>query len=128
MVNNLVGTRINENFKFLKKLCRCRSDKSRWRLLKGASEEELLSIVEICSNLIRPHCFYLRQRQKSLLQPYANHVRKLSRIRTEAGARRYTVQHGTGPFFAALLTPIIAEASRHILTNLVSSPTLEKDG
>jgi hypothetical protein len=118
---NLIGTRIVENLKFLKRLWRCSSEKCRWRLLKRTTKVELLAVVEASANILRPHCFYLTEAQKTRLQPYADTIRTLSRKRTEKGARRFVIQRGNGPFFAALLAPLIAEASRQILTNLVTA-------
>jgi hypothetical protein len=119
----LIGPRIIENLPFLKRLCRCSSERSRWRLLRKASTEQLLSLVEISTNLLRPHCFFLSQRQKSRLSPFATTVRGLSRIRSESGARRYTIQRGGGGFFAALLAPILLEASRHLISKIVGGAT-----
>jgi hypothetical protein len=117
MGERLIGTRILENLPFLKRLCRCSSDRSRWRLLRRANGEQLLSLVEISVNLLKPHCFQLTRRQKNRLLPFAGAIRRLARIRSERGARHYSIQQGGG-FFGALLAPILLEASRHLITKL----------
>jgi len=92
--SNIIGSRIVDNLTFLKKLSRSRSDKRRWRLLKYATADELLSLVEICSNLLKPKQFCLSSRQIARLQQFAPIVRALARKRTEQGARRFVIQQG----------------------------------
>lgn len=115
---SIISSRIFENLKFLKRICRCQSEKSRWKLLRKASFEELLAIVEVCANLRRPNAFYLTKRQKERVSPFASNLRALSRVRSPASARRFTIQKGSGPFFAAILAPIIAEAGRYLVSRL----------
>ncbi|CAK5044254.1 unnamed protein product [Meloidogyne enterolobii] len=56
----------------------------------------------------------LTPRQKNRLMPYACFVRKVSRARSERGAR-LALQKGNGiGAFAALLTPILIELARSI--------------
>jgi hypothetical protein len=119
--HQVVGPRIVTNLKFLKRICRSTSERSRWNLLRKASSEELLALVEVCSNLLRPHCFHITPRQKTRLHPFAEIIRGLARKRTEKGARHYSIQRGSGPFFAAILAPIIAEASRQLITSLTNN-------
>jgi hypothetical protein len=62
----------------------------------------------------------LSNRQLERLQRFAPVVRGLARKRSETKARRYIInQHGNGPLFAALLTPIIAEAARILIEKVV---------
>lgn len=110
-----LGENITTNHAFLKRLWRCTSEKGRWRLLRRASTSELLSLVEICTNILRPDCFLLNRRQRDKLLPHASCIRALARKRSEASARRFVIQKGSGPFFAALLGPIILEGVVHIL-------------
>ena len=117
--SNIIGSRILTNLGFLKRLCRSRSDKRRWRLLHQATTEELLALVEICSNILKPKQFCLSHRQVERLQHFAPTVRELARKRTERGARQLVVQQGSGAFFSALLAPIIAEAARLALNRLI---------
>jgi hypothetical protein len=77
-----------------------------------------LALVEICANYLKPYFFILTDKEKARLSPFADKVRKLSRRRTERGARKYVIQHGSGPFFSALLVPIITEAAGYILSKL----------
>ena len=118
--NPVIGPRILTNLKFLKRLSRSVSDTGRWRLLRKASGDELLSLVEVCTNVLRPHCFNLSRRQKDRLLPFAPTIRQLGRTRSEGGARRITIQKGSGPLFAALLVPIIAEASRYLISSIAN--------
>jgi hypothetical protein len=122
-----VGSKVIDNLNFLKRLSRSSSDRSRWRLLRRASTDELLALVEICTNYLRPYFFILTDKEKTRLSPFADKVRKLSRIRTERGARRYVIQHGSGPFFTALLVPIITEAAGYILSKLTKKNAAEEE-
>ena len=114
----VIGQRILTNIKFLKRLSRSRSEKKRWRLINQATTEELLSLVEICSNILKPNKFCLSKRQLEKLQNFAPIVRELSRKRTEKRARHFVIQKGSGPFFTALLAPIIAEAAKIVLKHI----------
>jgi hypothetical protein len=123
MVSSLkpVGPRITKNFYFLKKLSRCCSDKGRWRLIKNADFDEILSVVEIAVNILSSN-FCLTEKQRSRLRPFADAVRQLARKRSHKGAKKILIQTGGGAFFYALLSPIIAEAARYIV-NKISSPS-----
>lgn len=99
------------NQKFLKLLSKTKSERKLKKILKGATAEQLLSLAEICLNIVTSR-FPLTTRQKKRLLPYADFVRRIGRIKTERGARKFIVQKGTGAgtsFFTALLTPILIE-------------------
>ena len=104
---------IEQNFQFLRTLARSRSEIKRKQILKKATSQELLSLVEIALNIVRS-VFQLTTRQKKRLLPYANFVRRLSRLRSERGARKILVQQGSGlPYLLpALLTPIIIQLAK----------------
>src|SRR4051812_10116212 len=102
-----VGPRVLNNFNFLKRLAKTKSRKKQQKFIKEANAEELLSIVEICTNILNSN-FNLNKRQKSKLIPYANYIRKLARTRSEKTARNL-VQTGDGPLaIAAVLIPVLA--------------------
>jgi hypothetical protein len=105
-----------ENKEFLSRLARIKSEKKRRAFLKTASTGELLAIAEICLNIVKSR-YPLTTRQKKRLLPYADFVRRLSRARSEQGARKVLVQQGSGAgsVFAALLTPILIELARGII-------------
>lgn len=105
--SNLVGPRIYKNLIFLKSLSSTKSKKKRSKLIKLASPDELLSIVEIAINILKSN-FSLTKRQKNKLIPFANLVRKISRSRSEKTARHLIQQGGNiAPFLASLLIPIL---------------------
>ena len=109
-----VGPRVLGNLQFLKRLARSTSEKKRWRILRDANCDELLSLVEVCTNVLNSN-FCLTPNQKEKIKPFAELVRQISRVRTERGARRI-VQKGNGFFFGSLLIPVLAEAARYLLT------------
>ena len=111
--NLQVGENICDNIEFLAKLARSKSKRRRWRLLKKATFQELLAIVESALNIVKSR-FDLTPRQRHRIIPYAGYIRKLSRVRSESGAKRL-IQKGNGiSALAAVLTPIIIEVFRHL--------------
>ena len=118
---NTNRTKINpmicENKEFLCNLAFTRSERKRRQLLKKASIDQLLSLAEIALNIVRSR-FHLTTRQKKRLLPYADFVRRLSRARSEKGARRILIPQrgeGIGSFLSALLTPILIELGRELM-------------
>lgn len=110
-----IGHLIYDNAHFLRALARSKSITRRKRLLKQATPDHLLALVEICLNILCAS-FRLTSRQKQRLAPHADFVRRLSRKRTERGARHFLVQKGSGigGLFGALLAPILLEVAKAI--------------
>jgi hypothetical protein len=105
---------IVENKNFLQLLSKTRSEKKLRKLLKNASSPQLLALVEFCLNILNSR-FSLTTRQKKRMSPYADYIRKMGRLKTEKGARKFIVQKGTGAgtaFFTALLTPLLIEIAK----------------
>lgn len=109
-----VGSIVLDNFDYLKKLARTKSDKKRHSLLNKANRDQLLSLVEISANILSN--FNLTPKQKKRLQPYAGLVRKLARVRSEKAARKIVRQTGRGAILPALLAPILIEAASHLIS------------
>jgi len=113
-----IGQIVKDNFPFLKQLARTRSVRRRKNILSNATSEQLLSLVEICLNIVR-NSFPLTRRQKYRILPFAGFVRRAARLRTERGARHTVVQQGSGlpiGLFPALLTPIIIELTKNLFS------------
>ena len=112
-----IGPTICDNIDFLRTLSKTKSEAKRRRLLKKATSSELLAIVEICLNIIKSR-FSLTTRQKKRILPYAEIVRRISRVRSERGARKILQKGGGFPIAAAaaLLTPVIIEAVRNLIS------------
>jgi hypothetical protein len=111
---NIVGRKICDNIHFLKTLAKSKSERKRRKLLKKASTDELLSIVESALNIIKAN-FHLTTRQRRKILPHAEFVRQLARVRSEKGAKQI-IQRGDGAAFAAILVPILIEAFRYLST------------
>ena len=111
-----VGPRILENYNFLRHISRTSSEKNRLKAVRGASRDEVLALVEVCSNILASN-FRLTKKQREKIQPYANYARKLARARSELGARKI-IQVGGGGFIPALLIPVLAEAARFIISEI----------
>lgn len=115
-----IGKTVCENTEFLRALACTKSCRKRKKLLRTASSDQLLSLVEICLNIVQSR-FHLTTRQKKRLLPYADFVRRMSRVRSERGARRLlNKQIGGGiigvPLIAALVTPILMELAKSIIS------------
>lgn len=114
---NVVGPRVLENYKFLHKIAKSKSNGRRLSLLKNASDQ-LLSLVDVASNILNSN-FALTKRQKSKILPHIDYIRKLARIRSETGARNFIVQRGGGFFLPSLLVPVITEAARLLISSSI---------
>ncbi|KAL3078628.1 hypothetical protein niasHT_035111 [Heterodera trifolii] len=82
-----IGERVVHNYDYLKKLGKTTSEKKRRHLLNSAGCEELLTLVEICLNVLNGN-FCLSSKQKQRLAPFAKDIRQLARVRSERGARK----------------------------------------
>lgn len=115
-----VGPRILKNYNFLRQIARTRSDEKRINTLKNATPDELLALVEICSNILSSD-FKLTTQQKKKFIPHADFVRRLARSRSDIGARKLIIQKGNGAFFASLLIPVVSEVARHLISSYTNN-------
>lgn len=123
-----VGQRIYDNLPFLRRLCRCSSEKQRRHLIEHASFDQILAVVEVATNILCSN-FRLTNKQKNKLVPFAPIIRQLARKRSEKTARRsLIIQKGNGFLFSALLAPIIAEAARTLLQKFVVDKLSNNNG
>lgn len=111
--------RIVKHSNFLLKLAKAkRANRRRLTLVKSATPEQLLSIVEICLNLLRSR-LPLTQPQRRQLARHADAIRRLSRARSANSARRILQTGGNPALIASLLAnlvvPLIGEAINKFL-------------
>jgi hypothetical protein len=110
-----ISQNVCSNCDYLRTLSKTRSDRKRIRILKTANGEQLLAIAEVCLNIAKSR-FKLTARQKHRMIPYVDFIRRMSRARSEKGARKLIVQKGGGVgLFAAILTPILLELARNLI-------------
>ena len=113
-----IGQRVLDNYNFLRKLSRARSEDKKTTLLTNASCDELLALIEISSNVLAGR-FCLTRRQRAKITPFANYLRRLARLRSEKGARKFLKnQKGGQAVFGALLAPILIEAASHLISKV----------
>jgi len=112
----MVSQLVCENKDFLRLLAHTKSERKTKRILRHATINQLLAIVEICLNILKSR-FKLTTRQKNRLIPHVDFIRHMSRTRSERGARKVLRQKGGGgaSVFAALLTPVLIELARSII-------------
>lgn len=137
----IVGPRTRRNFSFLYTIYSTPSVKQRWNFIQNATREELLAIIDICTNLNRSS-FRLTAKQRRRLEKYREQMRRLSRVRSESGARAI-IQNGEGlhinplakrkrdrlkvvqrgGFLQALLVPVLTELAAEVVDRLIPAPT-----
>nr|CAD2202669.1 unnamed protein product [Meloidogyne enterolobii] len=101
-------------------LAKTRSQRKLQRMLRLSNTNQLLAITEICLNIIKDR-LKLTPWQRRRLLPYADFVRKMSRVRSEHGARKILNQKGGGiGTFAALLTPVLIELAKSLGSSIKS--------
>lgn len=110
------SSNIKQNSKFLIQLGGAyRSKKLSNTLLQKASSQELLSIVEICWNILRERLPITVKQRKQLIKK-APLIRKISRIRSEKSAKNL-FQTGRGiPAAAALVASLIIPLLSEIIS------------
>lgn len=111
----MVGVIVVRNISFLRRLAKTKSDKIRRQLLENATADQLLAIVEICTNILKFRV-QLRAQQRRKLALHAPIVRQLSRARSEKTARRI-LQTGSGNMLGPLILPVLSAA----VASLISS-------
>ncbi|KAL3082543.1 hypothetical protein niasHT_030557 [Heterodera trifolii] len=102
---------IQQNTSFFKQLSNCRSARARAyrQLVRGASSEQLLCLVESALNILRARV-PLRSTHLKHLRAQAQHVRALGRARSGHGARRLLLRQQTGrgvPALAGLVASVV---------------------
>lgn len=110
-----VSSNIVNNFLFLEKLAKAKSEKKREYLLKTATPCELSSLVEVAYNIVTSR-FPLTPKRHQKLHQHAEVLYKLSKARTPKSVHR-VIQTGSGLPFATLLVPILIQAAASSLLN-----------
>jgi hypothetical protein len=108
-----IGPSVFNNITFLNKLTKSKSERKRQRLLRLATTEELCSIINSASNLIKGR-FKLTTRQRNRLAPHLAIVRKIGRSRSDQRVKRLLQRGGGLAALPAILVPILIEAFKFI--------------
>jgi hypothetical protein len=107
----MVGSIILRNQKFLRQLAITSSDKIRKKIISQASVDELLAVVEICTNILKDR-FRPRVNHRKKLIEVAPYIRKIARARSPTTARRL-LSIGTQSIFRSLILPVLAATGRY---------------
>jgi hypothetical protein len=108
---------ITGNVHFLNRLAKTKSDKIRHTLLLKATPDQILSIVEICHNILKSN-FVLTSKQRKRLAGFADFYRGIARSKTERTARQ-RIQEGGQLAIAALLAPVLSEIAQSLLEKVL---------
>lgn len=127
---------VQRNAHFLARVAHCRSAKRYQRLLSVAGPEQLLCLVECCLNLLAGRS-RIRQKLFERLQPYADQIRQLSRVRSVKKARQH-LQEGGGqagrglplfiPLVVSTLLPLIVERAATKVFSVIGRDSNRSDG
>lgn len=122
---------VRENLAFLKRLAQARTAREKNALVLGASEDQLLAIVEIVSNVLKvqqqqgggggrqPH-FPLSYEDKRRLRRHADFYRSLARVRSVRGARDRLQSGGALPL-SAILVPVLTSLAKSLVEKALES-------
>jgi hypothetical protein len=110
------------NTDFLGKLARSRSINKKHALILQASPDQILSIVEICANILATN-FVLNDKQRKKLVKYAEIYRSIARTKKEHTARNKIVksfnQQGGQLAIAAILAPVLSAIAQNLLEQVI---------
>jgi hypothetical protein len=113
-----ISSLIHGNLPFLRSLGGKCAKRQQENLIAGASDAELLCLVEICLNLLHGR-LPAHHRRLMVLRRQADTLRRLSRARSPKTARRLLLQQKGGALpavagvLASILIPLIAEKILH---------------
>jgi hypothetical protein len=110
---------IVSNVNFLNTLAKTHSDKKKHTLLINATADQILSIVEICYNVLKSN-FTLTTPQKQKLAKYADYYRIIATSRTEKTAR-HRIQQGGQLAIAAILAPVLSVLAQNLLDKALNN-------
>ncbi|KAL3089110.1 hypothetical protein niasHT_023574 [Heterodera trifolii] len=104
------------NESFLETLCNAKKAND---LIRVATDEQLLCLVEICLNILKGRV-PLRPRHLKKLQAHALVLRRLARTRCSRSAKKVLLQHGDGlpaivGLIASIALPFIADNTKRYL-------------
>jgi hypothetical protein len=102
----MVGDSIKRNKVFLRNLALAKSAAKRELLLKQATRDELLAVLETCWNVLNFR-FPLKSHHRRKLSKHAPYLRRLARARSVKSVRNI-LQRGGGGVFGALLLPVLS--------------------
>jgi hypothetical protein len=105
---------IIKNQDFLQKICRTKSNKRFAKLLKTASEEQLLAVVDICHNILKGN-LTLKNTQRKKLARSGDYYRAISRARSPHTARRRIQSGGNIGLIGAIIAPVIGALAQSLL-------------
>lgn len=90
----VIGPRTRDNFLFLYKLLETKSAKQRYNIIQNCSREELLALLDICSNVMRSG-FKLKAQDRRKIAKHKEVLDRLVKTRSEKSARKW-IQTGEG--------------------------------
>lgn len=106
-----------KNAEYLNKLAKTKSERKKHTLLLNATPEQILSIVEICANILKSN-FALTNKQKQRLAKHADLYRSIARSRSERTARN-RIQQGGQLAIGALLAPVLSVIAQTLLDKVL---------
>lgn len=109
-----MSTRVEKNLPFLRELDENKSWSARERILDRATNDELFTFIDICINILDLR-FPLTAKERRRLRKYASYIRDIAK-RKSTKYTKEMLQVGGNPFISALLGPVLAAVTQHLLT------------
>ena len=110
---------IVENKDFLQNLSKTKSPKKIIKLIRNASDEQLLAIVEICYNILRGE-LQLKNHKRKSLSVYGDYFRTISRARTPKAAANRIQTGGNPAVIGAIIAPVLGALAQNLLDRALS--------
>lgn len=136
----VIGPRTRRNFLFLYRLLDTKSPKQRWAMIQGCNKDELLSIIDVCTN-VRRKSFKLSAKERRRIERHESALNRLSRVRSEKSAKKW-IQTGEGVvhnpqarrkretykivqrggMLPAILAPVLTELAAQLIDHIIPDP------
>jgi hypothetical protein len=113
---------ITNNHKFLGTLAKSRSNRKRNNLINSANLEALLSIAEVCKNVLAGK-FELSNRKRRHLSKSGDYYRSIAESNSAKKARNRIQTGGSLTALAAILSPVLGVLAQHILDKTLAKKT-----
>jgi hypothetical protein len=108
-----------KNQDFLQKICRTKSNKRLAKLLKTASEDQLLAVVDICHNIIKGN-LNIKNSQRKKLARSGDYYRAISKARSPQTAKNRIQKGGNIGLISAIIAPVLGALAQNLLDKVIN--------
>ena len=109
---------IKNNIDFFKNIAKTKSTKRLTNLIREASDDQLLALVDICYNIIKGQ-LQLKKKNRTKLAENADYYRAIARWRTPKTARTRIQKGGAIGALGAIVAPILGVLAQNLLDKVL---------